>query len=204
MKKVLQIVLGLVILGLAYYFYRQIMTPLEFQKDRAEREAEVIKRIKDIRSAEQAYKQVYAAYCDNMDSLLKFVLNDSLTMDRTIGSFDDSIAVAEGRVTTEKFRVAVKDTIFTTKLTDEEIMQLAFIPNGKDGAKYILAADFFETESGVTVPVFECKAPYKDFLHDLDKQELINLIDERKGLNKYPGIKVGALDQATNDAGNWE
>jgi hypothetical protein len=57
----------------------------------------------------------------------------------------------------------------------------------------------------VNVPVFEAKAHYKTFMHDQDKQLLINLLDEQENvLYRYPGIKVGDLTQATNDAGNWE
>lgn len=203
MKKVVQIVLAVVIVGLGYFFYNMIMTPVNFQKEVKAREAEVIKRIVDIRSAEQAYKQVYLQYCNNFEELINFVLYDSLTFERSLGSKDDSVAVAQGLVKTELFKVPVIDTIFKTKLTPDQVRQFPIIPFG-NGAKYILRSGFFETESGVTVPVFECAAPYKDFLSDLDQQELINLIDEKKAMNKYPGIKVGALDQATNDAGNWE
>ena len=57
----------------------------------------------------------------------------------------------------------------------------------------------------MTVQVLECRAPYKAFLADLNRQELINLIDERENtFNDYPGIKVGSMTSATNDAGNWE
>jgi hypothetical protein len=39
----------------------------------------------------------------------------------------------------------------------------------------------------------------------MDRQELINLINECKNVYEvYPGVKVGAMDAATNDAGNWE
>ena len=65
-------------------------------------------------------------------------------------------------------------------------------------------AGIFTTESGVVVPVFEARAPFKLYLSDLDAQELRNLVDDREQLDKYPGLKVGAMDQATNDAGNWE
>ncbi len=42
-------------------------------------------------------------------------------------------------------------------------------------------------------------------MYDLDEQELINLIDNAKNVfYKYPGIMVGDITRATNDAGNWE
>jgi hypothetical protein len=205
MKKVLTIVLGLVIIGLAYLLYDSIMSPVRFTKEMTHREAAVIERIKDIRTAEQAFKRAHAHYTGDFDSLINFVLQDSLEFEKTIGSKDDSVAVAKGLVKTEKFMVPVIDTIFGRKVTPQDVRNMQYIPYAPEGTKYMLAATMFQTESGVVVPVFEAKAPYSLFLADLDKQEVVNLIDERENtLNKYPGIKVGALDQATNDAGNWE
>lgn len=204
MKKVLQIVFAIVIIALAYVLYDQIMTPLDFQKHKNAREAAVIEKIKDIRTAERAYKQAKQSYTANFDDLIAFLLNDSLVYEKALGSADDSTSVAKGLVKIEKFKIAAKDTVFgAKKLSVEDIKNIAFIPYGQ-GKKFILNAGAFTTESKVVVPVFECKAPYKDFLDDLDRQELVNLIDDRKSLSKYPGIKVGAMDQATNDAGNWE
>lgn len=204
-KAAIQIVLALVVVGLAFVVYRQLTIPLQFDKEVSKRSAAVIDRIKDIRSAERAYKQAYDKYCGNFDSLIAFVLTDSMVYERSFGSADDSVAVAQGLVKSEKFKVAVIDTVFgTKKLTPEQVEQLRFIPY-TDNAEYILEAGALETESGVTVQVFECRAPYKAFLADLNHQELVNLIDERKNTFKdYPGIKVGSMTSATNDAGNWE
>jgi hypothetical protein len=91
------------------------------------------------------------------------------------------------------------------KLTAEQVRNLRFIPFAAEGTEFIMDAGMFTTESKVIVPVFECKAPYKEFLADMDRQELINLINECKNVYEvYPGVKVGAMDAATNDAGNWE
>lgn len=206
MKKrtIFQIVLALVVIALGVWLFYIIVNPLRFDKEVSKRESAVIERIKDIRTAERAYKQLYTVYTGDFDELIRFVLNDSLTYERSFGSADDSVAVAQGLVRTEKFKKAVIDTIFSPrKLSAEAVRQLKFIPYG-EGAEYYLAAKTLVTESRVPVPVFECKAPYKLFLGDLNHQLLVNLIDDRKIINKYPGIKVGSLEVATNDAGNWE
>ncbi|MDR0907827.1 MAG: hypothetical protein LBM63_04395 [Rikenellaceae bacterium] len=191
---------------LAYVVYKQIMTPLDFQKEAKIREAAVIDRIKDIRSAEQAFKQKNQRYTDNFDSLINFVLSDSLVFERQFGSADDSVAVAKGLVKTEQFTMAVIDTVFSPKkLTAEQVRQLRFIPFAQPGTEYILRAGELTTESKVVVPVFEAKAPYKEYLWDMDEQLLINLIADAKNVYyKYPGIAVGSIEKATNDAGNWE
>ncbi len=204
-KKVIQIALLVVIALLVYVLLQQIMTPMHFQKEQKKREEAVIERLYNIRLAQRAYKQKYLQYTPSFDVLINFILNDSLVFRKSIGSADDSVAVAKGQVKTEEFYKMAADTVFgSKKLTVEQIKELPLIPYG-DGKKFIMDAGFFKTESEIVVPVFECKAPFKDFLGDLDEQELINLIDiHKKTLHKYPGLKVGALDQATNDAGNWE
>ena len=208
MKKVIQVVLAIAIVALAYVLYEQIMTPLRFQKTVKAREAAVIERIKDIRTAERAYKQVNNVYTGSFDTHINFVMTGTREVERKIYSEDDSVAMAmlkkSGRKNLETFTIAVIDTIFgTRKLTPQAVEQLRFIPFGNN-VEFKLAAGKLETESKVVVPVFECKAPYKDFLSDLDHQELVNLIDDRKTIDKYPGIKVGSMTEATNDAGNWE
>lgn len=205
MKKVIQIVLAIAILALAFVLYRQLMIPIKFKEEVETRSAAVIERIKDIRTAERAYKQMKQVYTGNFDTLIHFVLNDSMVYEKSFGSADDSVAVAKGLVRRETFKVAVIDTIFgARKLTPEMVKEMRFIPYSGD-QEYVLNAGTLETESGVTVQVFECRAPYKAYLGDLNKQELINLIDERENTFKdYPGIKVGSMTSATNDAGNWE
>ncbi len=99
----------------------------------------------------------------------------------------------------------MRDTTFSGRhLTDNDIDQFRLIPYG-DGKEILMDAGTLETGSGVTIQVFEAKAPYKDFLEiEGFHQELVNLIDQRKTLEKYPGIQVGSMTQATNETGNWE
>lgn len=200
MKKIIQIVLLFAIIGLGYWLYSIFNTPIEFNREREVREAAVIERLKDIRKAQRAFKQANGRFTGNFDTLINFVQYDSLTFERAIGSLDDSLAVAKGLVKREKFKVAVADTVFGRGF---DVRQMRYVPF-TDNKEFILGAANVTTESGVVVPVFEAKAPYAWFLSDLNRQELINLLDLRKTLEKYEGLKVGSLTEATNDAGNWE
>ncbi|MBP3426426.1 MAG: hypothetical protein J6K81_06905 [Rikenellaceae bacterium] len=206
MKKIIQVLLAVVIVALGYYAVDMVYSSIRFQNQTAARKAVVIERIKDIRSAQRSFKQVNQRYTSSFDTLISFVLNDSLEFEKKLGSADDSVAVAKGLVKTEKFKMAVIDTVFgEKKLTVDQVRNLRYIPFAAEGTEFIMDAGMFTTESKVIVPVFECKAPYKTFLADLDRQELINLIHECKTIFEvYPGVKVGAMDAATNDAGNWE
>lgn len=204
MKKVVQIVLIVVIVILAYVLVDSINQPVKFQKEAALRNADVIERLKDIRSAQRAYKQVYNEFTPSFDTLINFVLNDSMTYQRRIGSADDSAALASGNFSREDFKKAAIDTVFgAKKLTPAQVRELPIIPHG-EGARFIMEAGKLTTESTVVIPVFECRAPYKAYLSDLDEQALINLIDDAKILGRYPGLKVGSMTESTNEAGNWE
>ena len=48
------------------------------------------------------------------------------------------------------------------------------------------------------------RAKFENYLGDLNKQELVNLIDREVKLEHYPGLKVGDIYAPNNNAGNWE
>ena len=210
MKKVLQICLAIVIIALAYVVYRQIATPVEFENERKTKEVAVIERIKDIRTAERAFKSKYQRFTGSFDTLINFILNDSLIMERRLVDEDDSAAMAQLKLrkiqNVEEFSIPVIDTVFAPrKLSAAAPHTLPYIPGTETTVDCPLAPRPAET-GNVVVPVMECKAPYKMFLDTVKyRQELINLIDENKNIyNKYPGVKVGDINQPNNEAGNWE
>jgi hypothetical protein len=205
MKKVLQIVLLLLAVFLAWVLYRQFAKPVEFDRITKNRSEVVVQTMKDIRAAQRAYRQTHLRFTPSFDTLINFILHDSLTYQRAIGSADDSLAVAQGRVYRIDYKMAVKDTIFSGRgLNEQYFNDLRYIPFS-DRKEILMDAGTLETTSGVVVQVFEAKAPYKDFLDSEEfHQELVNLIDEQKTLNRYPGVKVGSMTETTNEAGNWE
>ena len=211
MKKILQIVLALVIVALVYVIYDQISTPIRFDNELKTRKAQVIERIKDIRTAQRAYKSKYQHFTGDFDSLAAFILTDTLELERKIVDEDDSAAMAQlkkaGKKNVEKFKVAVIDTIFAPKvLTEADVAQLRYIPGTDDRAQFIMEAGIITTESKVVIPVVECRAPYKLFLDTIKyRQEFINLVDDEvNNFNRYPGVKFGSMEAGNNEAGNWE
>lgn len=209
-KKLLQIFLAVVIVGLVYVIYQQISTPIKFEQELATRKAAVIERIKDIRTAERAFKSKYMHFTGDFDSLEQFILNDTLVLERKIVDEYDSVALAllkkAGRKNVEEFKVAVIDTIFSPrKLTPAQVKELRYIPYS-NGKEYYLEAGIITTESKVVIPIVECRAPYKTFIDTVVyRQELVNLIDDQvNNFNRYPGIKFGSMEGGNNEAGNWE
>lgn len=210
-KKLVQVALAIVILGLIYIIYQQIATPIRFENETNQRKALVIDRIKDIRTAERAYKTKYQHFTGDFDSLINFVLNEELELERKIVDEDDSVGLAQlkkaGKKNVETFTIAVIDTIFAPKtLTPDQVKELRYVPFTERKVQYILQAGQLTTGSGVVVPVVECRIPYKAFLDTIEyRQEIINLIDnEVNNFNRYAGVKFGSMENANNEAGNWE
>ena len=210
MKKGIQIILGLVIVALIYVVADLIHTPLKFEQQLKERNAEVIVKLKDIRAAERAFKSKYQRFTNDFDSLINFILTDSLEMERKLVDEDDSVAMAQlkkaGKKNVEKYSLAVIDTIFNPrKLTKEDVQNLRYIPH-TDKVEFILEAAKIMTGANVLVPVVECRAPYKMYLDTVAyRQNIINLIDDRvNNFNAYAGLKFGSMEGSNNEAGNWE
>ena len=209
MKKVIQFLLGLVIIGLIYVVAILIHTPLSFDKQLKTRNADVIVKLKDIRAAERAYKSKYQRFTNDFDSLINFILNDSLEMERKLVDEDDSVAMAQlkkqKKQNIEKYNLAVIDTIFNPrKLSKEQIENLRFIPH-TNNMEFILESG--EVDKGnVKVPVVECRAPYKVYLDTVEfRQNVINLIDDKvNNFGQYAGLKFGSMEGSNNEAGNWE
>ena len=211
MKKIAQIILAVVIVALVYVVYKQISTPIRFEDEMKAKKTAVIDRIKDIRTAQRAFKSKYQRFTPDFDSLTAFILSDTLTLERKIVDEDDSVALAQlkklGKKNVESFKIAVIDTIFSPKkLSRADVENLRFIPGTDKQAQYIMEAGTITTESKVVIPVVEVRAPYKTFLDTVTfRQEIINQIDDDvNNFNRYPGVKFGSMAAGNNEAGNWE
>lgn len=211
---IIKIVLAIVMIGAAYYLYESIMAPVRFDATRIAREKAVIERITDIRAAQRGYKQVNGQYTSSFDTLINFVLTAEMQFERQLVSSDDSVGLAllkkAKKKNVEQFTVKAIDTLFgAKKLTPAQVEELRYIPFSDLSAKgekveFTMGSNKVMV-GNVNVPVFEAKAHYRTFLPDQNEQLLVNLIDEQEEtLRRYPGIKCGDLNQATNDAGNWE
>ena len=209
---VFEILLAAGVLALTYWLYLLISTPIKFENEQKVREAAVIERIKDIRTAERQFKAKHQHFTANFDSLINFVLTETMEGERKKIDEDDSVAMAQAKKkygkkfkNIEKFTFSVKDSLFK-HLTVEQVKELRYVPFSNNQTEFILEAGMLATESKVVIPVVECRTPYIAFLDTVKyRQQIINLIDNMENnFNRYPGIKFGAMDRGNNEAGNWE
>lgn len=224
-KILVEIVLLAVIVFLAYSIVVSIMEPVNFNKQKDQREAVAVQRLKDIRTLQVAYKSETGKFTSTVDSLKMFYESGEMTVSMQIGSMDDSLAVmhteqlkkANRKITPQQMyerylagdknlvftidnKIPVRDTLFTNR-PDFCIDSLKTIPFS--GEPIIMDA-ITKMVSGVPVPLFEAKIPYKSLLVGLDNQLRINLDAEREAQNRYKGLQVGSITAPNNNEGNWE
>ncbi len=210
MKTVFQVVLIVAAILLAFQIYSSIRKPIDFEQERKARYDATIQRLKDIRKAELAYKDVHGKFTGSFDTLINFVNTGKLPIVRKIGMLTDSMidagwteakALKQGLIIRDTILVSVKDTIFGKDFKAEE---LKMVPVKDTVAQFFLGAGTVVTGSGIKVPVFEARVHNNTILKNLDKQLVINLNDQKRTNGKYPGLKVGSLTETNNNAGNWE
>jgi len=97
--------------------------------------------------------------------------------------------------------IPVRDTLFRNR-PDFCVDSLKYIPFS--GGMETEMEAIIKTVSGVQVPLFEARMPYKALCKGLDNQLRINLDAERRDQNKYEGLQVGSITAPNNNAGNWE
>ncbi|MBC8004148.1 MAG: hypothetical protein H7X84_01640 [Verrucomicrobia bacterium] len=210
MKTVVQIVLVSLVIILSYFLYTSVEKPLDFEKEREVRYEATIAKLVDIRRAELAYKEVNGKFTGSWDTLINFLENGKMPLVRKIGMLTDSMieagytekqALKEGKIIRDTIYVNVKDTLFGDNYNLADIKK---VPLNDTVAEFQLGATAITTGSGIKVPVFEAKVHNNVILRGLDRQQVVNLNEARRTNSKYPGLKVGSLEETNNNAGNWE
>jgi hypothetical protein len=212
MKKGLSIIINIVLFAiivlLAWQVVKSIQAPIKFNTEQKAREAQVIKRLIDIRNAEVLYKNANSKYTDNFDTLIKFCLNDSIPVVEMISKQNMEDSTYYTVYDTIGF-IKVMDSI-RGRRTDFNINDLKVVPFSQPKQNFELEAGTKES-SGIKVPIFEARTPYEVYLAQPGaafsekewKQRVDNLRAEKESIHRYPGLKVGSMEEASTE-GNWE
>ncbi|MBP1676106.1 MAG: hypothetical protein H6Q20_665 [Bacteroidetes bacterium] len=227
MKTIIKILLVVSIGLLAYFCIMSIITPIKFDEQKAAREKEITQRLIDIRSAELEYKIQKGVYTDNFDELIQFLKNAKKKTVVKEGSLSDKqleaglTEAAAARIVRkgnkseiaanglENFRrdtayVSMLEAIFPTRYTAETIDKIAIVPFSENKKFVLKTNNDYVNATGIKIPLFEASTLYSDYLYDLNHQEMLNAIDLQKKLERFPGLKVGSIEEPNNNAGNWE
>lgn len=194
----LKIGLWLVILFLGYKVVMSIMEPVRFENEKNRRERIVIDLLKDIRSCQIAYKAIHNKYTSSFDTLVDFVRNGEIPVVNIIPDPNDTTFTKTINDTTAYINVG--DSLFKHRANFTADI-IRFVPFS-NGVEFNIGAGTIE-RSKVKINVFEVSAYYKDFLIGMDEQLIINLIKKREEFERFQGLTVGSLTEASTD-GNWE
>ena len=196
--KWINIGLALVAILLAYLVFDSIRQPVVFENVRKEREVQVVQSLKDIRSTQTLFKQTYNRFTGDFDSLAEYIKNGQLPVVNIVADPNDTTFTKTINDTVGF--VSVYDSLFA-KRDNFDINSLRVVPFSQ-GEVFEMQAGYI-MRGGLKVAVFEAKTPYKTYLWDLDQQRVNNLRAEQEDLSKYPGLKVGSMDEPSLN-GNWE
>ena len=200
MKTVIHVILIAAICVVSYFILESVMQPIRFNSEQKLRYEATIERLKDIRTAQLAFRQEHRRYTGSFDTLIDFLKTGTFSMVRIVGDLDDSAAVASGRITRDTLFVSVMDSLFRKGFS---VDSLRFVPFTTSGEEFELGINNI-VAGNVVVNVFEAKVSNDVLLRGLDPQLLVNFNADRQQKTGYAGLKVGSLEETTNNAGNWE
>ena len=208
MKLVIQIVLWVVIGALGYALFNSVYGEVKFNDLKVVRYQKAIEKLKDIRAAQLAHKQVTGTFAKNFDDLIRFVdtAEYTLTQRRDTTVLDEAQTRAYGVDSyTEETIIdtlgtkPVKDSLFGN--TDRYKTMMKVPVKGVDAN--------FEMEAGtvtindVRIPVFEAKVAKDILLNDQPK----DYVSKEKQVISVDGVNgaylsVGSMDKV-DTGGNW-
>jgi hypothetical protein len=210
MKIALQAFLWILSIFFSYQIYNSVMGPINFNKVRDIRYSKVINRLKEIRKAQIAYKDVNGIYSNNFDTLIKFIDQGIFTLiekrDSSYLEYDRTYRIdmlKEVIVVDTLGTVSVKDSLFRNS---SDYVNMSKIPVDGIDAEFLINADVIIKNSGsvnYNVPVFEVKIAKNIILHDQNK-DLLKQENETISVDGVNGSEI-ILGSMTNVSinGNW-
>ena len=190
----------------ASQIYSSINGPIKFNKVKNERYTQVINRLKDIRNAQIAHKDVTGFYANNFDSLVSFVDTGIFTL---IEKRDSSYLeykrlyridmLKEVEILDTLGFVSVKDSLFGQ---NESYKMMAKVPIQGTDSEFSIKADIID-KNGYQVPVFEVKVAKDIVLFDQNK----DLLDQENKVISVDGVNgreiiLGSMSEVST-SGNW-
>ena len=206
MKTGIQAFLWLLCIFFSYKIYDSINKPINFNEVKYNRYYDVIDRLKEIRTAQIAYKDVNGVYSNNFDSLVNFIDNGIFTLiekrDSSYLEYDRIYRIdmlKEVVVVDTLGFVSVKDSLFKNNTSYKDMKKIPV--NGIDSvfqidARIIMINDY-------KAPVFEVKVSKNIVLFDQD-EDLLKLENETISIDGVNGseIVLGSLNEVSTN-GNW-
>jgi hypothetical protein len=188
---------------LGFKIYNGIMEPIQFNKDKVEKFAKVVKSLKIIRDAEVKFYEVHGVYTKDKEGLIKFIDTAQLALTET-KTIVEKVNAGGGVINDVERRII--DTIGfepVLKYFSDRAYKTMFKVPGVEGTEFEVEVGEVEKVQGLIVPTFRARTLKKDILKGMNeslvKQE-IEVIENDQIKGEY--VSVGSLDEVTT-GGNW-
>ena len=193
MRLVINLLLIAIIGALAYMLYFGIQEPIAFNTAKTNRLDAVTTKLKQIRTAQEAYRGIKGEFASSFEDLSSTLKNDSFLIVKIIGNPDDPNG---DFVRTESYVMAA-DSMRSLGLLDklDDFQSVPF----SEGQKFELQADTM-TYQKTLVHVVECRTPWKAFMGDYSDPKYAKY-DNTYDPSNY--VKFGDMN-SPNIGGNWE
>ncbi len=195
MRIAVNLALFVIICLLIWVLYKSIEEPIAFKAEREKRERAVIDKLRQIRSAQEYYRDIKGGFAGSFNSLTYVLRKDSFRIIKVIGDPDDPSYVGEISYDTT-FRAAYDSVL--TALNLNSLDSLAYVPYGK-GKTFDIKADTAIYQS-TKVNVVEVGIPRNVFMGKYADASYARY-DQSYDPNSI--IKFGDLN-TPKLAGNWE
>ncbi len=205
-KRALELFLWVLSIFFASQIYSSINGPIKFNQVKNDRYSQVIDRLKDIRSAQIAHKDVNGFYANNFDSLVSFIDNGIFTViekrDSSYLEYNRTYRIdmlKEVEIVDTLGFVLVKDSLFGD---NESYKMMAKVPIEGTDSEFSIKADIID-KNGYQVPVFEVKVKKDIVLFDQNK----DLLDQENKVISVDGVNgseiiLGSMSDVST-SGNW-
>ena len=192
MKTIINILIVLGIVWLAYMLYNSIREPIAFKGEKEKRETAVINKLKKIRQAQEIYRSVTGTFAGSFEALSDTIKNGQIPVLKVEGDPDDPTG-GEFKIDTLYFSAA--DSVVAMGIN---VDSLRFIPY-TNGESFNIAADTLTYQQTV-VNVVEVGVARKVFMGEFADPRFAKY-DDSYDPNKV--LKFGDLS-SPNTSGNWE
>ncbi len=218
-NRLFQTALILAAIVLSVYIFRSVMRPEKFRTIFETRRDVVIEKMKDIRTAQIAYKNTKGMYANDFDQLISFLTDGKMAIVVKTGTVPDELteqqALKKGLIKRDTMYVDAFKEIFKDK-PNIDVKGLRYVPFSNNQV-FEMKSDTVE-KGRIKVPVFQVVASKKAFLNGVDSElsanskglsGIMNLIlysklqEQFQEREKYTDLIMGSLTEPSTD-GNWE
>lgn len=222
-RKLLCLLLVIVVVFLAIFAARSIMRPEKFRLVYENRKTANVTNLLTVRCAQTIYKNVYKHYASSMDSLVDFVNNGTVLVEKNVGHFPDSMSQEEafklGLIKKQVVEIPAIEKMLEldANLTRENFKHFQYIPFTNKKQYEIQTASI--ASKTYEIPVYKIEVPLDDILVNMDKSIspentgffkkiwnkvfFNNLDKDEQYKSQYSDIYMGSLTEAST-AGSWE